>query len=102
VDVVWDQTNLGMGKRRNIINRMKQAGYQVHCVCIVPPEEGHFSDLKDWKYRLRNRPGKMIPNEVLVNMYRSFVMPAIEEGFDMITLYSMLGALLSINYGDDY
>lgn len=100
-DVVFDQTNLGVGKRRKIINRMKQAGYQVRCDCIVPPEEGHFSDLKDWKYRLANRPGKTIPDEVLSNMYKSFVMPTIEEGFDMITFYNMHGALLGIDYGEE-
>jgi tRNA uridine 5-carbamoylmethylation protein Kti12 len=99
-DVIFDQTNLGVGKRRKIINRMKQAGYQVRCICVVPPEEGHFSDLKDWKYRLANRPGKTIPNEVLSNMYKSFVMPTIEEGFDMITFYNMHGALLGIDYGE--
>lgn len=99
-DIIWDQTNLGVGKRRKIINRMKQAGYQVRCVCIVPPEEGHFSDLKDWKYRLQNRPGKTIPNEVLSNMYKSFVMPTIEEGFEMITFYNMHGALLGNDYGE--
>jgi tRNA uridine 5-carbamoylmethylation protein Kti12 len=101
LDIVWDQTNLGVGKRRKIINRMKQAGYQVRCDCIVPPEEGHFSDLKDWKYRLANRPGKTIPDEVLSNMYKSFVMPTIEEGFDMITFYNMHGALLGIDYGEN-
>lgn len=101
VDVYWDQTNLGVGKRRKIINRMKQAGYQVRCKCIVPPEEVHFSDLKDWKYRLQNRPGKTIPDEVLSNMYKSFVMPTVEEGFDMITFYNMHGALLGIDYGED-
>lgn len=37
-DIIWDQTNLGVGKRKKIINRMKQAGYQVRCECIIPPE----------------------------------------------------------------
>ena len=37
-DIIWDQTNLGAKKRAKIINRMRQAGYQVRCVCIVPPE----------------------------------------------------------------
>jgi tRNA uridine 5-carbamoylmethylation protein Kti12 len=101
LDIVWDQTNLGVGKRRKIINRMKQTGYQVRCICIVPPEEGHFSDLKDWKYRLANRPGKTIPNEILSKMYKSFVMPTIEEGFDMITFYNMHGALLGVDYGEE-
>ena len=99
-DVIWDQTNLGVGKRRKIINRMKQAGYQVRCVCIIPPEEGHFDDLKTWKNRLENRPGKTIPNEVLTKMINGFIVPTIEEGFDMITFYNMHGALLGIDYGE--
>ncbi len=100
-DIIWDQTNLGAGKRRKIINRMRQAGYQVRCVCIVPPEAGHISNLKDWKYRLANRPGKTIPDEVLTNMYRSFTLPTVEEGFDMITFYNMHGALLGVDYGEE-
>ena len=100
-DIIWDQTNLGVGKRRKIINRMKQAGYQVRCDCIVPPEEGHFSDLKDWKYRLQNRPGKTIPDEVISNMMKNFVMPTIDEGFDMITFYTMHGALIGVDYNTE-
>jgi hypothetical protein len=100
-DIIWDQTNLGVGKRRKIINRMKQAGYQIRCSCIIPPEEGHFDDLKVWKQRLGSRPGKTIPDEVISNMYKSFVVPTIEEGFDMITFYNMQGALIGIDYNDE-
>jgi predicted kinase len=100
-DIIWDQTNLGVGKRRKIINRMKQAGYQVRCVCILPPEEGHLDDLKTWKRRLESRPGKTIPNEVLTKMINGFIVPTIEEGFDMITFYSMHGALIGIDHSDN-
>ena len=99
MDIVWDQTNLGVKKRSKIINRMRQAGYQVRCVCVVPPEAGHISDLKDLKHRLANRPGKTIPDDVLTNMYRSFTMPTQDEGFDMITFYNMHGALIGIDLG---
>ena len=100
VDIIWDQTNLGAGKRRKIINRMKQAGYQVRCECIVPPESDYDGDKEDWAQRLANRPGKTIPQNVLTNMIESFIMPTIEEGFDMITFYDMHGALLGIDYGE--
>jgi len=99
-DIIWDQTNLGVGKRRKIINRMKQEGYQIRCKCIVPPEEGHISDLKDLKHRLMNRPGKTIPEEVLSNMWKSFVLPSLEEGFDMIEFYDMHGALIGISISE--
>lgn len=100
-DIIWDQTNLGVKKRKKIINRMKQAGYQVRCECIMPPEPSHISDMKDWKYRLENRPGKNIPNHIMANMIESYVIPTIDEGFDMITFYNMHGALLGIDYGEE-
>ena len=100
-DIIWDQTNLGVGKRRKIINRMKQAGYQVRCECILPPEAGWIDDQKTWANRLKNRPGKTIPNHVLSNMIESFTVPSVDEGFDMITFYNMHGALLGIDYGEE-
>lgn len=101
LDIIWDQTNLGVKKRAKIINRMKQAGYQVRCECIVPPEPAHVSDQVDWKYRLENRPGKNIPQNILTNMAGSYILPTVEEGFDMITFYNMHGALLGIDYGEE-
>ena len=100
-DIIWDQTNLGVKKRRKIINRMKQAGYQVRCVCIMPPKPSHISDQVDWKHRLNNRPGKNIPNHILVNMIESYVVPTIDEGFDVITFCNMHGALLGIDHGEE-
>ena len=100
-DIIWDQTNLGVGKRKKIINRMKQAGYQVRCECIIPPESGWIDDQKVWAYRLANRPGKTIPQNILTNMIESFTLPTVAEGFDMITFYNMHGALLGIDYGEN-
>ena len=94
VDVYWDQTNIGIGKRRKIINRMKQAGYSVRCVCFVPPEPGHLDDMKLWANRLKNRPGKTIPHDVMVNMCNSYVEPSVEEGFESVAYYNMHGVLI--------
>jgi predicted kinase len=90
-DILWDQTNLGKGKRRKIINRMRDAGYVVNCVCLLPPEAGHLDDQKVWRRRLESRPGKIIPNHVLANMLESFVIPTTNEGFNCIDYYSMHG-----------
>lgn len=100
-DIIWDQTNLGVGKRRKIINRMKQSGYQVRCNCIMPPDNDYDGDKEDWVYRLATREGKTIPQHILTNMIESFTVPTVEEGFDMITFYNMHGALLGIDYGVD-
>lgn len=94
-DVIWDQTNLGVGKRKKIINRMRNAGYAVNCVCLLPPEAGHLSDQKEWKLRLESRPGKTIPTHVLANMLESFVVPTQDEGFDQIEYYNMFGQQLN-------
>jgi len=99
-DIIWDQTNLGVKKRAKIINRMRQAGYQVRCECIVPPASDYSGDKEDWAQRLANRPGKTIPQHILSNMIESFVMPTADEGFDMITFYDMHGALLGIDYAE--
>lgn len=99
-DIIWDQTNLGVKKRKNIINRMKKAGYQVRCDCIVPFEDDYDDNKEVWAERLASRPGKTIPENVLYNMMDSYVRPTIEEGFDMITFYNMHGALLAIDYGE--
>ena len=95
-NIIWDQTNLGVKKRRKIINRMKQVGYQVQCICILPPEPAHISDQTDWKHRLNNRPGKSIPSDIMYRMLDSYVRPTIEEGFDGIGFYNMHGALIAV------
>ncbi len=99
-DIVWDQTNLSVKKRAKIIRRMRAAGYQIRCSCIIPPEAGHFDDLKVLKRRLEGRPGKTIPETVITNMWKSYVLPTSDEGFDMITFYSIHGALVAIDYAE--
>ncbi len=98
LDVYWDQTNLTAAKRAKIIAKMKKAGYDVECICFVPPEAGHFSDLKVWRDRLDSRPGKTIPTGVMTSMMENFVVPTIEEGFSKIEFYNMYGNLVAIDY----
>ena len=93
-DIIWDQTNLGIKKRKKIVDMMKSAGYIVNCICILPPSPSHISDQKDWTARLNSRPGKTIPNHVLANMIENFTVPTYEEGFDKISMYNMFGAAL--------
>ena len=100
-DIIWDQTNLGVKKRAKIINRMRQAGYQIRCECIMPPEPAHVSDQKAWKHRLENRPGKNISQNILTNMAGSYILPTAEEGFDMISFYNMHGAWIGVDLGED-
>jgi tRNA uridine 5-carbamoylmethylation protein Kti12 len=94
MNIVWDQTNLGVKKRTKIIRRMKNAGYRVDCECFVAPEPGHLDDLKAWKHRLSSRPGKTIPESVLRSMYDSYIEPTLDEGFDSLVFWSMWGHLI--------
>lgn len=98
-DIIWDQTNLTVAKRKKIIDRVKQAGYQVRCECILPPNNDFDGDKEEWVHRLASRAGKIIPQNILTNMIESFTEPTIEEGFDMISFYNMYGDLIGIDYG---
>jgi predicted kinase len=96
-NVIWDQTNLGKGKRRKIINRMSKAGYTVDCICFLPPKA---EDYNEWNRRLDSRPGKVIPYKVLMSMKESFTLPSNEEGFADIKFYDMYGN--KVNKGNVY
>jgi predicted kinase len=86
-DVIWDQTNLGAGKRKGIINRMRKAGYGVECLCFLQPETEE--DIAEWNKRLQSRPGKNIPDFIIKNMVRTFVVPTVDEGLDSVLYYNM-------------
>jgi predicted kinase len=88
-NIVWDQTNLGAKKRAKIINRMRNAGYRVECECILFPRGD--SQWEDWHFRIKNRPGKTIPDSVIESMMDSFVQPVDGEGFDAVRCYDMYG-----------
>ena len=97
-DIIWDQTNTGMKKRKKIIDKMKQAGYNVECVCICPPEKTHIDDLKSWVWRLKTRPGKTIPDHVMKSMADNYVEPNTSEGFRKITFYDMWGKIVGVEF----
>lgn len=89
LNIIWDQTNLGVKKRAKIINRMRQAGYTVNCECVVPPAGD--SQNEDWLFRLHNRPGKNIPDHIMKNMMDTYVIPTEDEGFNSIEYCDMYG-----------
>lgn len=94
MNVVWDQTNLGVKKRMRVLRRMKQEGYVVECLAFLPPERGWIDDTKAWMERLRFRSeneGKTIPADVLRNMMNSFVVPTQDEGYDSVWYVNMWG-----------
>ncbi len=91
MNIVWDQTNTGTKKRDKIVRRMKNAGYRVECECIRPPLGD--SEVEDWLFRLRARPGKTIPDNVMSSMMENYTIPTLNEGFDVIRIFDMYGNL---------
>lgn len=77
INILDDATNLTKHGRFNKL-RIIPSKYLVICYYFPTPEEN------EWRARLDSRPGKIIPENVLQNMKGNFVMPSIEEKFDMV------------------
>lgn len=74
--LIWDQTNLTRKQRREKLKHIP-AHYKKTAVYFIIPLE---TALK----RNTQRPGKVIPPEVLERMIGEFEIPTIEEGFDKV------------------
>lgn len=96
MNIVWDQTNLSVKKRRSIIQRMQKAGYAVDCECFVKPET--VEDVAEWNRRLMGRPGKTIPAHIVKNMMNTYVVPTVEEGFECVNYWNIYGDIIGIDY----
>jgi len=73
---VWDQTNLTVKKRSKILSQLPKDYYKI-CVVVQTDDETRNA-------RLLARVGKTVPPHILKSMKESFVMPTIEEGFDLV------------------
>lgn len=91
-EVIWDQTNLRIKKRRSIISKFPSS-WRKECYVIVPPLDN--SEVSVWNKRLLSREGKTIPQYVIDSMQSSFEYPTRTEGFDCIKSYDMCGKLVS-------
>jgi tRNA uridine 5-carbamoylmethylation protein Kti12 len=75
--IYLDMTNLTKGSRAARL-QMVPDSYRKVAVVFTPPNTG------EWARRLQNRPGKQIPEDVLVQMIKSYQKPTPDEGFDEI------------------
>jgi gluconate kinase len=73
-NIVHDQTNLSRKKRKSIIDRIPNDYYKL-CIALTCTEE-------DWQKRLANRPGKVIPVNILKSMGERLEHVWNDEGFD--------------------
>ncbi|AGR48115.2 hypothetical protein SmphiM12_483 [Sinorhizobium phage phiM12] len=60
---------------KEIPNDYEKLGY----VLLPPKDDDQF---RMWNYRLGNRPGKHIPQDVLMTMADHFTLPTITDGLD--------------------
>jgi predicted kinase len=74
--IVWDQTNLTPKVRRKKLQKIPNHYLKTAVWFDV--------SLEDAMIRNQQRPGKIIPGEVLKNMHKSFIPPNESEGFDLI------------------
>ena len=76
MDIVWDQTNLTVKSRKGKLDKVPEH-YEKIAVVFLTPEDA------EWQRRL-DRPGKSIPQNILMGMKSSMEFPDPEEGFDRI------------------
>lgn len=76
-DIIWDQTNLTAKTRKGKLSRMPKNYRKVAVYFSVP------QDLRD---RLASRPGKVIPEPVIISMINQLQPPTKEEGFDEVVV----------------
>ena len=82
--IVWDQTNLTVGKRKSIISRVANSGmkYSQYLVDFMPTTEVGWQILRE---RQVSRPDKVISRKILDNMANSYEEPSMDEGWQAIT-----------------
>lgn len=74
--IIWDQTNLTKKQRREKLKHIPPHYKRTAVYFIV--------DLKTALKRNTERPGKVIPPEVLERMIKEYELPTLEEGFDEV------------------
>ena len=67
--IVWDQTNLSRKKRNRIVQKFPTASILYVCFKVSS---------KTLHHRLSNRPGKVIPQQILEKMIESFEIPGMD------------------------
>ena len=90
--IVVDRTNLTAKVRRFWIDEAKKNGYDVQAIWFKPPDGA--SEINEWVYRMTNREGKTIPDNVIKSMAENMSQPTISEGLSVVRGYN------TFNFGD--
>tara|TARA_R110000868_G_scaffold2334_1_gene17383 strand:- start:1620 stop:2084 length:465 start_codon:yes stop_codon:yes gene_type:complete len=76
LDIVWDQTSTTKLTRAKKVRMLP--GYEIICVIFPTPTKDELAR------RLKSRPGKTIPPEVIAQMISNWEEPTHDEGFDKL------------------
>ena len=77
-NIVWDQTSTTIASRKK---KFKMLPYYEHIAVVFPTP-----DRAELDRRLANRPGKVVPVEVVDSMIAGFQMPTLAEGYSQIII----------------
>ena len=76
-DIVWDQTNLTVKSRRSKLAQIPEQYLKIAVYFSTP-------DNAELQRRLDNRPGKVIPSNVVLGMKSQLQLPMLDEGWHEI------------------
>jgi predicted kinase len=85
-DIIWDQTNLTVKKRKSILSRFGKK-YKKICICIESPKT--IQEQTELEKRLNSREGKTIPYSVIKDMSNRYEPPSFDEMFDEISIINL-------------
>lgn len=74
--IIWDQTNLTRKTRKKKLSKIPSHYRRIAMWFEV--------DLDEALRRNKTRPGKVIPQRVMMQMHSQFTPPTVEEGFDYV------------------
>jgi len=78
-NVVYDATNLSRKRRVAFLNELKYIPCERVCILVATPFEVCLEQ--------NSKRNRIVPEEVLHRMYRSFQIPCVQEGFDDVIIH---------------
>ena len=78
INFIWDQTSTTIASRARKFNTLLPTQYEHIAVVFKTPEPAELAR------RLASRPGKIIPDDVIIKMIDNWEDPTLEEGFKEI------------------
>jgi predicted kinase len=79
-NIIWDQTNITIDKRKTILSKIPEQYYKVAVLFTTP-----LDVVKD-RLKKREKEGKIIPDHVVNDMFKRLQPPTVTEGFDEVVL----------------